>query len=308
MQLSRKTRRTRQEDGYVLLAILFALTVLIIALAAAAPKAATALQRAKEDELIHRGEQYQLAIRRFYRKFGRYPASIDQLENTNTIRFLRRRYLDPVTGKDDWKPIQYGQARPSLGFFGQKVTTVGGVNPAGAGLGPSTLGTPTGGSDSSNASAANGTTTDNSTASAAQSGNAPTANSGSATGANATSPSGSASNPFTPDQLTGRTFGGGAIVGFSVPVQKEALKVFEQKTHYNEWQFVYDPTMDPSLRGGIPAGVAGGIVGGTLGGTPGSASGLGSPMQGPANINPGMNNTTATPQSPAPQTPENPQQ
>jgi len=98
MRFKRSVRGNRQ-SGYVLLAILFALTVLIVGLAVAAPRAAVALQRTKEDELIRRGQQYALAIRRFYKKFGRYPSNIDQLENTNNIRFLRRRYLDPLTGK-----------------------------------------------------------------------------------------------------------------------------------------------------------------------------------------------------------------
>src|SRR5881227_4155901 len=141
MQLKPSHRNHQQQGGYVLLAILFALTLLIIGLAAAAPNAATALKRTKEDELVRRGQQYSLAIRRFYKKFGRYPSDIDQLENTNNIRFLRRRYLDPLTGKDDWTPIQFGQARPAVGFFGQKVTNTGGLSPAGPGIGPSSIGT-----------------------------------------------------------------------------------------------------------------------------------------------------------------------
>src|SRR5436309_8853760 len=148
MRFKRSVRGNRQ-SGYVLLAILFALTVLSVGLAVAAPRAAVALQRTKEDELIRRGQQYALAIRRFYKKFGRYPSNIDQLENTNNIRFLRRRYLDPLTGKDDWAPIQFGQARPATGFFGQNVTNTGGLNPSGAGLGPSTIGTGLGGPSSS---------------------------------------------------------------------------------------------------------------------------------------------------------------
>src|SRR5207237_7981050 len=163
MRLKNSLHRNNQ-NGYVVLAILVALTVLIVGLSVAAPRAAVALQRTKEDELIRRGQQYALAIRRFYKKFGRYPSNIDQLENTNNIRFLRRRYLDPLTGKDDWTPIQFGQARPAVGFFGQKVTTTGGLSPSGPGLGPSTFGSGLGGSNSfGGGTAGTGATTPGST-------------------------------------------------------------------------------------------------------------------------------------------------
>src|SRR5438105_5769624 len=260
MQTRLSHRGKKQERGYVLLVILFALTLLIIGLAAAAPKIATALQRTKEDELIRRGQQYSLAIRRFYKKFGRYPSDMDQLENTNNIRFLRRRYLDPLTGKDDWKPIQFGQARPPVGFFGQKVVNSGGLSPSGPGLGPSSIGTGLGGSNTATAGSSAAAST--SSSSSSPSGAFAPATSGSS-GVTPSGPAGSASNPFSADQLSGRTFGGGVIVGVSLPLQKESLKEFQQKNHYNEWQFVYDPTMDPTLRGGASAGSATGIPGAT---------------------------------------------
>ncbi len=282
-------RRSNREEGYVLLAILFALTVLVIGLAVAAPNAAKQIQRQKEEELIRRGEQYALAIRRFYKKFGRYPSDLDQLENTNNIRFLRRKYLDPITGKDDWQPIQFGQARPPTGFFGQKITTVGGMSPSGAGIGPSTIGTgmstPM---DSSNSNPS----------SAGPAGQNTSAGSSSGTGAqNGTTspngPTGGAGNPLSTDQLTGKTFGGGAIVGVSIPSQKESLKEFQQKNHYNEWQFVYDPTMDPTNRGGIGAGAATGVPGGI------GAPGMSQPgINQPGNNQPGFGQPLNSPTSP----------
>jgi len=292
-------RRRRQEGGYVLLAILFALTLLIIGLAAAAPRAASAVQRTKEGELIRRGEQYALALRRFYKKFGRYPSSIDQLENTNNIRFLRRRYLDPLTGKDDWTPIQFGQARPALGFFGRKVTNTGGLSPSGPGLGPSTIGTGLGGSTDSGSG--------NSASSGSSSSSNPSSSSASAgaTGATGTSggpsgPTGTAGNPISSDQLSGRTFGGGAIVGVSVPSTKESLKEFQQKNHYNEWQFVYDPTMDPTLRGLPGTGAGTGIPGVTgIGANPNTGIGL-NPTSPGTTTNPtsGAGTGTTTPSNP----------
>lgn len=290
MQPRHSQFRKRRERGYVLLAILFALTVLIVGLAVAAPKATIALQRTKEDELVRRGQQYALAIRRFYKKFGRYPSNLDQLENTNNIRFLRRRYLDPLTGKDDWAPIQFGQARPAVGFFGQKITNTSGASPSGPGLGPSTIGTGLGGPSNSSAPGSSDSSAGNkSTGGTASGATATTGSPGAPSG-----PAGSASNPFSSDQLSGRSFGGGAIVGVSVPSQKESLKEFQQKNHYNEWQFVYDPTMDPTLRGGLGAGAATGIPGAT-GNLPGQ--GFGGPP-GTTN-NPTTNNApTTNPMSP----------
>jgi type II secretory pathway pseudopilin PulG len=333
MNMRFKVERSRREGGYVLLGILFALTLLVIALAAAAPRALTSAKRAKEGELVRRGTQYQIAIRRFYKKFGRYPGNIDQLENTNNIRFLRRRYLDPLTGKDDWVAIQYGQARPSVGFFGQKLVTTGGTSPSGLGLGPSSSvggpqslsGTssnpnPNGGFTGSNSNSQFGSAS-SASASSSQFGSASstsasgsqfgsslppgnsatgTPTSDSSTGAPANGPSGSAGNPISSSQLSGHTFGGGAIVGVSVPVQKESLKEFQQKKHYNEWQFVYDPTLDTTLRGGAGAGVAGG--------TPGATPGLNPGFGGQNNLNGTSPNgfsqgSSTTPNQPAPPTP-----
>ena len=271
----------------MLLAILFALTLLVIALGAAAPRAAKAIQRQKEAELIRRGEQYALAIRRFYKKFGRYPSDLDQLENTNNIRFLRRKYLDPITGKDDWKPIQFGQARPPTGFFGQKITTTGGMSPSGPGLAPSTIGTGMGPSSDNSSSSSSSTSASSQTAS----GQSTSSGTATSPGGSSKSPSGTAGNPLSTDQLTGKTFGGGAIVGVSIPSQKESMKEFQQKNHYNEWQFVYDPTMDPTLRGGAGAGAATGVPG-TIGAPGALMPGMNPPGFGQPGSNP-MSPTTS---------------
>ena len=122
------------EAGFVLLAAIFLCVLLLISVAIAAPKMARSIQRDKELETIHRGEQYRRAIQLYYRKFGHYPTSIDQLVETNQMRFLRKKYKDPLTGKDDWKPIYFGQAhvRP-LGFFGQPLMAMAGAMPGMAG-------------------------------------------------------------------------------------------------------------------------------------------------------------------------------
>src|SRR5271170_3981148 len=120
------------EEGYILIGVLFLVVVLLIGLAIAAPKIATQIRRDKELEMYHRGMQYTRAIRLYYKKFNAYPISLDQLENTNNIKFLRKRYTDPFTGKADWRLIHVGEAKvPPMGFFGQPLG-VAGANGAGA--------------------------------------------------------------------------------------------------------------------------------------------------------------------------------
>jgi type II secretory pathway pseudopilin PulG len=101
-----------RERGYLLLVIIFMVALVAVALAAIAPAIGTQIKRDREEELVHRANQYVRAIQLYYRKFGSYPISIDQLENTNNLRFLRKKYTDPITGKDEWKLIRFGQAHP----------------------------------------------------------------------------------------------------------------------------------------------------------------------------------------------------
>ena len=114
------------ENGYLLIGALFLVAVVLITLAVAAPQVASEIQRDKELELYHRGLQYQHAIRLYYKKFGRYPSNLEQLEKTNEIRFLRKRYKDPVTGKDEWRMIHFGEQKvKTTGLFGQPIAATG---------------------------------------------------------------------------------------------------------------------------------------------------------------------------------------
>ena len=64
------------------------------------PRIAFESQRAREQMTIDRALQYQRAIQLFYRKYHLYPQTLDDLETTRNIRFLRHRYKDPLTGND----------------------------------------------------------------------------------------------------------------------------------------------------------------------------------------------------------------
>jgi len=71
------------------------------------PRVAFESQRQKEQLLIERGEQYKRAIQLFVstKGMGRWPAKLEDLENTNNRRFLRHKFVDPFTGKADWRLI-----------------------------------------------------------------------------------------------------------------------------------------------------------------------------------------------------------
>ena len=210
----------------MLVAVIFLAALLSILLAVALPRISKEIQRDREVETMHRGKQYIRGIRMYYKKFGAYPPNVDALvKGTNNIRFLRKKYADPTTGKEDWKPVRYGQnkAPTAMGFFGVPLggSTIAGVGPAAqsTGFNPST---PT-------------TTPDP---------NAPPVD---PNNPNATS---------STTSQTGQTFGGVGIIGFSPNSPKKSILVYKTKDHYNEWEFVYDPIVEQMMmQGGGPSGL-----------------------------------------------------
>lgn len=98
-------KRRSSESGFAMLLIFAMASIVAISLYFALPRVAFESQRDKEQTLIDRGEQYKRSIQLFVRKNKRWPAKVEDLENTNGIRYLRRRYVDPMTGKDEWRLI-----------------------------------------------------------------------------------------------------------------------------------------------------------------------------------------------------------
>lgn len=101
-------KRRNPRSGYALLFILMMSAAIAIALYAQLPRVAFESQRDREQLLIDRGEQYKRAIQLYVRKFNRFPADMRALENTQNIRFLRKQYVDPMTGKNEWRLIHVG--------------------------------------------------------------------------------------------------------------------------------------------------------------------------------------------------------
>src|ERR1700704_673600 len=115
MHCIKTNRHHSKQSGYVLLAVLLAMTLMLIVLTIEAPRIAQQIKREKEEELVHRGKDYATAVKRFVHKNGgQYPTSIEQLENTNHVRFLRKKYIDPMTRESDWKMVHVGEAQVNI--------------------------------------------------------------------------------------------------------------------------------------------------------------------------------------------------
>jgi type II secretory pathway pseudopilin PulG len=237
------------EDGYVLLAVIFLLALLTLSLAVAAPRVAKEIQRDHELETMNRGKQYIRGIRMYYKTFNAYPPNVDALlKPTNNIRFLRKKYADPTTGKPDWKPVLFGQnkAPTAMGFFGVPLTssTIAGTGP----------GAPSNGFNPSNPT--NPTTTPPTTPPTDP--NAPPADPNNPNAANG---AGTGTGTGLSGQ-SGQTFGGAGIIGFSPNSPKPSIMVYKTKTHYNEWEFVYDPIVEQMMGLGMNPANGGGLNGG----------------------------------------------
>jgi type II secretory pathway pseudopilin PulG len=270
MKLPSHARRgfRRNEDGYILLILILMVTLLIIAAAAIAPSIAFEIKRDREAEMIHRGVQYSRAVRIYYKKFGRYPAKIEDLENTNNLRYLRKRYKDPITGQD-FKILHYGEVKMTFGAPLAGASNINGIaalnnNPgfvANSAFGQPQSGGNFGGGNFGNPSgfgAANrlGTSPDASTnPDQNQPGNSISSSSSSSSSSStssdsSTSPQPGQQQPGTApgDTLSGQTFGGMPVVGVVSTSKKEGIREFNHKKKYSEWQFIYDPATD---RGGL---------------------------------------------------------
>lgn len=104
----------RRQNGYTLLILLFAVSIVSIGLIVAVPVWQTQIQREKEEELIFRGNQYVEAVRLYQQKKpGVFPSTLEELVEE---KCLRRLYKDPMTSHGEWNvilPYQRGApARP----------------------------------------------------------------------------------------------------------------------------------------------------------------------------------------------------
>jgi type II secretory pathway pseudopilin PulG len=311
----------RSDRGYILITLILFVALITIAAVIMAPVIAFQVKRDREQELIHRGVQYSRAMKHFVKKFGRYPTRLEELENTNQIRFLRKRYKDPLTGKD-FKILHMGDVQLAFAPGLAGAVPANGLNPGAAG----TAGGPGGQPGTPQSSL-------NTIAAAGGLGSVTASNPGEAianTLVNPTPGQNSDENPgdenATPNQGgshpavgpgapgafgsvnptgTPQAFGGGPMVGVASTSKDKSIRIFNKKDHYNQWQFIYDPTSDrgglltgpsqPSLQGATNAVQTGAP------GTPGAPGALGGPLGQPGpGLQPGQ------PTQPGMQTPQMP--
>lgn len=233
----------RRDQGYILLTLLLFVAMLVIGAAAIAPTLSFQVKRDREEELIHRGVQYSRAIRRYFKKFGHYPTRIEDLENTNNVRFLRKRYKDPITGKD-FKLLHLGEVKLMTGpgmAGGTPVSAMGGL----AGAKAQATGTATALAQGAGGAEPVKNTDGSSSAADAEAGGSASDSPG---GFSFGTQGGGAQPSSQSDPLTGKTFGGGPILGVASTSNDKTVREFDDKNHYKDWQFVYDPSMD---RGGL---------------------------------------------------------
>ena len=313
----------RDEQGYILLAAIFFLALLVISLSVAAPRIAKSIQRDRELETFRRGMQYRRAIQLYYRSFNAYPPNVDALVNTNQIRFLRKKYIDPITGKDDWKPVLYGENKTptAMGFFGQPLSgnasTIAGVGPSGgSGL--------SGNNDRQEPlhwrlNIASRRHLDLLLIGYRRRLNLHARNLGQRCRPNRRHGGNEWEHRYyRHDKLgnqfigrhwlrnrhrhdtgqTGQTFGGAGIIGFSPASPKQSVLVYKKKNHYNEWEFTYDPLSDMQTMSGGNTGTVGQPAASTS--SPAGSSSFGSSTFGSSTFgsssSPASPSSTTTPQ------------
>lgn len=92
------SRSEFDERGYIMVALLVGMAVVAVWMTALLPSWRQQVIRERESELVYRGEQYARAIVLYRAKNNnQLPPNIDVLVSGH---YLRRKYLDPITGKD----------------------------------------------------------------------------------------------------------------------------------------------------------------------------------------------------------------
>lgn len=112
--------------GFAYIALLIGIAVIGVGLAATGVQWVTAQKREKERQLLFVGGEFRRAIAQYAEKSSnpvtRYPLSLDDLlkdpRYPMTQRYLRKIYVDPMTGSRDWGLLK-GPSGEIYGVFSQ---------------------------------------------------------------------------------------------------------------------------------------------------------------------------------------------
>jgi len=239
--------------GYILITLMLFMSLLAMAALAVLPSIVQQIQRDREEEMVHRGTEYMRAIKKYYKKFGRYPSRVEELENTNQQRFLRKRFKDPMAkGEKEFKLIRQGD--PALNMLG-----LGGIGGPGQGPGLNPPGVPGNspfvaqpGGGVRRAGTGDANTPQVTGLPGQQSSGTPNpTGSDSDTPETQVDPKSAASSSDSGPAPGGQVFGGGPFLGVASTSKDKTIREFNKKNHYNEWLFIYDPSAD---RGGLLKG------------------------------------------------------
>ncbi|HEV2299533.1 MAG TPA: hypothetical protein VGR72_13590 [Candidatus Acidoferrales bacterium] len=262
--------------GFALLFVLFLMALVLIGASVAVLRIKTEGRRAKEAEMIWRGEQYERAVGRFYRKNGRFPTSLDDLvKGTPGLRFLREPYKDPMNTADgSWRLIYVaptGQLIGSVRYITlQEMALADRARIMGLQMGQGTdsgqgngSSTPPGASDQTQIQNQDQSQNPSPALPGAQPSTASQSSQPSA-GQQASPPQPA---PFgvmqqslpavTPQpgqtqdaESSDQQVVGGFIVGVASKINKPSLKVYKGGTTYKQWEFIYNPLEQVQTFGG----------------------------------------------------------
>lgn len=97
--------------GFAMAVLLVGIAVMLTLMTVALPVWRQQAKREKEEELLFRQRQYAHALALYQRKFpGAAPTDLDELVKQ---KFLRKKYKDPITGKD-FAILRVGQVSPGM--------------------------------------------------------------------------------------------------------------------------------------------------------------------------------------------------
>jgi len=201
--------RRGPEAGYTMVMFVMVIAVMSISMGVAVQTAEFQMQREKEAELIFRGQQYVEAIRLYKLKYGRYPMQLKEIYEAKP-KVIRQKWKDPITDSEDWGIIFLGQEGRTPGQQGRQLAGPGGQrkDPRSGQRAIETQ--PPGGGTGTGQSGSQDSKIDPRT--------------------------GLPRSAFD-DTPANRKMG--PIVGVHSKSTDEAIKIYEGRTTYSEWKFVY---------------------------------------------------------------------